>query len=58
MEKETTLVRNQHKNNVFIPKDDINLPDLQWLQRTIVGKSYPRHINQHLISLADDLSHK
>lgn len=29
MEKETTLVRNQHKNNVFIHKDDINLPDLQ-----------------------------
>lgn len=54
MEKETTLVRNQHKNNVFIH----NLPDLQWLQRTIVGKSYPRHINQHLISLAGDLSHK
>lgn len=46
MEKETTQVRNQHKNTVFIYKIDINLPDLQWPQRTIVGKSNPRHIHQ------------
>lgn len=46
MEKETTQVRNQHKNTVFIYKVDINLPDLQWPQRTIVCKSNPRHIHQ------------
>lgn len=44
MEKETTYVRNKHKNAVFIHKIDFNLLDLQWHQRAIVGYSYQRHI--------------
>ncbi|KAK3098493.1 hypothetical protein FSP39_020057 [Pinctada imbricata] len=54
--REITELMNQHKSSVFVIGGDFNLPDIQWPNRLITGHSYPSHVNNQFINMADDLS--